>query len=87
MARQRFRDVIRYFRGYIIARPKIDDPSYTDNRTQSADYATTGSYNVLFMGNAKPRPFKGLELVNSEVGGITSSQASDGVGALTDKVP
>lgn len=69
MARQSFSDTIRFFRGFILSRPKIDDPSFTDNRTVSADYAALGSSNVLFMGQAKPRPFKGLELTQL-VGGV-----------------
>ncbi len=87
MARNRFSDTIRFFRGFILSRPKIDDPSFSDNRSAPADYATLGSRNVLFMGRAKPRPFKGLELVEDQDGGTLSSQVSDGVGALTDKAP
>ncbi len=84
MARRKFLDTIRYYRGFILSRPKIDDPSYTDNRTQSADYAAAGSSNVLFMGKAKPRPFKGLELV-SGAGSSVSMQVSDGIAGLGTK--
>ncbi len=81
MARITFRDVIRYTAGFILARPKIEN-----NKNERADYCTQGSFNVLFTRQSKPVPFKGLTLV-SGTGGLTSNQASDGVGALTDKTP
>lgn len=59
MSRERFSDVIRFFRGFILSRPKIDDPSHGGGE-EAADYATDGSYNVLFHGQANPRPFKGF---------------------------
>jgi hypothetical protein len=77
MARQKFRDVIRFVYGFILARPKLD---------RAKDYAATGSVNVVFTGQGKATPFKGLELV-SGVGGTQSGAVSDGVGALTDVAP
>ena len=82
MARVRFMDVIKYTAGFILARPKIED-----RRRGGADYATEGSFNVLFVGQGKPVPFKGLALVSDVVGGTTAAQVSDGVGAITDIAP
>jgi hypothetical protein len=81
MARIKFMDVIRYTAGFILARPKIES-----NKKGRTDYCTEGSFNVLFTRQAKPVPFKGLTLVSGS-GGTSSAQASDGVGALTDKTP
>ena len=61
MSRQKFRDLINFYLGFILDRPVIDD--------QSVDYAAEGSSNVLFLGEGEPVPFKGLTLV-SGVGGI-----------------
>lgn len=82
MARQRFMDVLRYTAGFILGRPKIQDPK----RGGRADYAAAGSFNVLFTGQSKPVPFKGLTIV-SGTGGIQGAPVSDGIGALTDKTP
>jgi hypothetical protein len=73
MSRQRFRDVIRFARGFILSRPKID---------ADTNYAADGSHNVIFMGQAKPRPFKGMESQGG-IGGIYGTPA----GAFTDKTP
>lgn len=60
MGRQSFRDLIRFKRGFILSRPKID---------ANTDYAAEGSQNVIFTGQGRPRPFKGLELV-AGIGGV-----------------
>lgn len=71
--RKPFKDVIRYLRGFVLSRPKIDD---------NTNYAARGSRNVLFMGQAKPRPFKGMDLVGG-TGGIYGTPA----GAITPLPP
>ena len=77
MARSKFTDVVRFVYGFILTRPKLD---------RAKDYAASGSVNVIFTGQGKARPFKGLELV-SGIGGTQSGPVSDGVGALTDIAP
>lgn len=76
MARRRFRDTIRFKLGFILSRPKID---------ANTDSATSGSQNVVFLGQGKARPFKGLQLV-SGVGGIFGQPISGGIAGLAPMV-
>lgn len=73
MARERFKDVIRFVAGFILERPTIDDP---------IDCASDGSQNILFIGQGEGVPFKGLT-VQSGIGGIYHL----GTFALTDVTP
>ncbi len=67
--RREFRDLIQWVGGFILARPKLG---------KQENYAAEGSSNVLFLGQSKPKPFKGLTEV-SGVGATQSEQVSDGV--------
>lgn len=84
MSRRKFRDILRFSRGYISSRSKIDDPNYSDNRTIPSDYAAEGSANVLFTGQSHPEPFKGVT-VASGTGGTQSFQFSNGYSSLGKK--
>ncbi len=66
MSRKKFSDTLTYSRGYISGRPLLDEGS--------SDYATEGSHNILFTGEAALEPFKGLALV-------------DGIGAISGGPP
>lgn len=77
MARQSFKDTIRFFKGFILSRPKID---------ANTDYAARGSSNILFTGQAKPRPFKGLQLAGG-VGGIYGVPIGGGQAGFTNLRP
>lgn len=84
MSRRKFLDIIRYYRGFILDRPTIDDgPGYGSD---GADYAAEGSYNVLFVGEAEPVPFKGLALVDG-VGIIGGTHVGPGVGGFAPPPP
>jgi len=79
MGRNAFRDLVRFTQGYITEAPVIDDPTDED-----ANYATSGSQNVLFLGEAKPVPFKGLSVVGG-IGSINGLPVGDGIGGLGTK--
>lgn len=73
MARKRFKDVLRFFAGFVLERPMIDEP---------IDCAADGSQNVLFVGQGEGVPFKGLTVQNG-IGG----KYQVGTFGLTDKTP
>ncbi len=84
MTRKKFKDIIRYERGYISGRPEIDDSTYEGENVE--DYATEGSQNVLFTGEAEPVPFKGLTLVDG-IGVITGGGPIGGLTNIAPTVP
>jgi len=75
MARRPFKETFRFKRGYVSTKPKLD---------QDNDLATTGSQNILFLGRARPRPFKGLTLVGG-IGTINPLPTGDGIAGLGTK--
>ena len=72
MSRRQFKDLIRFFQGFISDRPELDAP---------IDYAAKGSVNALFIGQGEPVPFNGLA-EQSGIGGIFGSPVSGGVGGF-----